>query len=310
MKFSKKLLFLTAIIFIFMFGNVSAQNLTLNIVNEFKDSRIVVIILEDDGEEIIHNEMATSILNEKLLETGFKPVMDANHAIKLNDAKLLDNVYKGYPEEFIRSLDSVADYLVIGRFTQQENNLDFYDYYAGKIVESPLKSVRVNLKVNVIIYDTGEIISTFVTKGVGIGNNNPQASEKAIEIAANKAADKLTDAFKNLGTRKKTQYLFTITADDYEKLDQIVEDLRAVDSVNSVKIREQREKTIVLSVEANQPPSMIVKLLKERTSLKFYVERLSRNSCKLIFSEEEEDVNDDEKVFDDTDDSVIDDDDK
>ena len=308
MKFSKKLLFLTAIIFIFMFGNVSAQNLTLNIVNEFKDSRIVVIILEDDGEEIIHNEMATSILNEKLLETGFKPVMDANHAIKLNDAKLLDNVYKGYPEEFIRSLDSVADYLVIGRFTQQENNLDFYDYYAGKIVESPLKSVRVNLKVNVIIYDTGEIISTFVTKGVGIGNNNPQA--KAIEIAANKAADKLTDAFKNLGTRKKTQYLFTITADDYEKLDQIVEDLRAVDSVNSVKIREQREKTIVLSVEANQPPSMIVKLLKERTSLKFYVERLSRNSCKLIFSEEEEDVNDDEKVFDDTDDSVIDDDDK
>ena len=290
----KKFLFWAVMIFAIC-GNASAQ------ISTALDARVVVIILEDDGEEIIHNEMTTGILNAKLLEMGFKPVIDANHAIKLNDAQLLENVYKGYPEEFIRSLDTVTDYLVVGRFTQSENNLDFYDYYEGKMVESPVKSVRVSLKVNVIVYDTGEIISAFSTKGVGFGSSNSQASDNAIEIAANQAAGKLADAFKNFGKQTTLQLFFTVSADDYEKLDTIIEDLQSIDSVNFVKIREQRGKTMILSVEAYQPPSMIVKLLKNRTSLNFYVEKLSGNSCKLRISDEEDSQN--EKISDDVDDA-------
>ena len=307
MKIPKKFLFFTAIMFIFMLNSVSAQRLINNSVTAMSDSRVTVIVLEDDGEEIIHSEMSTSILNAKLLEMGFKPVLDANHVIKLNDAQLLENVYKGYPEEFIHNLDSVTDYLVIGRCMKSENNLDFYDYYEGKEVESPLKSVRVNLKVDVIIYDTGEIISSFSTRGIGFGGNLSRASDNAIEIAANEAADKLEDALKNFSERTTLQLLFTVYADDYEKLDQIMEDLRSIDSVNFVKIREQRGKTLTLSVEAYQPPSILVQLLKERTNLNFYVERLSGNSCTLRFSDREETI-DDEKVFDDADDYELDDD--
>ncbi len=305
MNLSKNFLFLTAIIFIFMINSVFAQGLIKNSVTAMSDSRVTVIVLEDDGEEIIHNEISTSILNEKLLEMGFKPVLDANHVIKLNDAQLLESVYKGYPEEFIHNLDSVTDYLVIGRCMSSENNLDFYDYYAGRMVESPLKSVRVNLKVDVIIYDTGEIISSFSTRGVGFGNNLSRAGDNAIEIAANDAADKLEDALRNFSERTTLQLLFTVHADDYGKLDQIMEDLRSIDSVNFVKIREQRGKTLTLSIEAYQPPSMIVQLLKDRTNLNFYVERLSGNSCTLRFSDRE--GNDDEKVFDDADDYELDD---
>ena len=303
MKLSDFLLSLALVLFMIC-GNASAQ------ISTTLDSRVVVIVLEDDGEEIIHNETTTSILNAKLLEMGFKPVLDANQAIKLNDAKLLENVYKGYPEEFINRLDTVTDYLVIGRFVKGENDAYLIDYKTGEPIDSPLKSVKVNLKVDVIIYDTGEIISTFTTRGIGFGNNLSRANDRAVEIAANDAAVKLEDAFKNFGKNTTRQYLFTITADDYKKLDQIIEDLRKVDNVNFVKIREQRGKTMLLSVEAYQPPSMIVQLFKESTDLKFYVERLSGNSCKLIFSDNEEVINDDEKVFDDADDSNIDDDDQ
>ena len=269
------------------------------------DSRITVIILEDDGKGIIHSETTTKILNAKLLEMGFKPVIDANHAIKLYDAQLLENVYKGYPEEFIRSLDNVTDYLVIGRCTQSENNIDFYDYYSGRKIDSPLKSVRVNLRVDVIIYDTGEILSSFLTRGVGFGSNHSQANDKAVEIAANEAAIKMEEALENFSTRTTSQLLFTVVADDYEKLDQILEDIRSVDSVNFVQIREQSGKIMTLSVEAYQPPAMIVQLLKKRTGLNFYVERLSANSCTLRFSDKEAST-DDEENFVDTDDTGFD----
>lgn len=306
MNFSKNFLFLTAIIFISMINSVLAQGLIKNSVTAMSDSRVTVIVLEEDGGEIIHNEISTSILNAKLLEMGFKPVLDANHIIKLRDAQLLENVYKGYPEEFIHNLDSVTDYLVIGRCMKSENDLDFYDYYEDRKIESPLKSVRVNLKVDVIIYDTGEIISSFATLGIGFGGNLSRANDNAIEIAANQAADKLEDALKNFSERSTLQILFTVHSDDYEKLNQIVEDLRSIDSINFVQIREQRGKTMILSVEAYQPPSIIVQLLKERTNLHFYIERLSGNSCTLRFSDRED--NDDEKVFDDADDYELDDD--
>lgn len=306
MNFSKNFLFLTAIIFISMINSVLAQGLIKNSVTAMSDSRVTVIVLEEDGGEIIHNEISTSILNAKLLEMGFKPVLDANHIIKLRDAQLLENVYKGYPEEFIHNLDSVTDYLVIGRCMKSENDLDFYDYYEDRKIESPLKSVRVNLKVDVIIYDTGEIISSFSTLGIGFGGNLSRANDNAIEIAANQAADKLEDALKNFSERSTLQLLFTVHSDDYEKLNQIVEDLRSIDSISFVQIREQRGKTMILSVEAYQPPSIIVQLLKERTNLHFYIERLSGNSCTLRFSDRED--NDDEKVFDDADDYELDDD--
>lgn len=306
MNFSKNFLFLTAIIFISMINSVLAQGLIKNSVTAMSDSRVTVIVLEEDGGEIIHNEISTSILNAKLLEMGFKPVLDANHIIKLRDAQLLENVYKGYPEEFIHNLDSVTDYLVIGRCMKSENDLDFYDYYEDRKIESPLKSVRVNLKVDVIIYDTGEIISSFATLGIGFGGNLSRANDNAIEIAANQAADKLEDALKNFSERSTLQILFTVHSDDYEKLNQIVEDLRSIDSISFVQIREQRGKTMILSVEAYQPPSIIVQLLKERTNLHFYIERLSGNSCTLRFSDRED--NDDEKVFDDADDYELDDD--
>lgn len=298
MNFSEKFLFCLMLAFVIMYCNILTQ------VSAANDSRITVIILEDDGEGIIHSETTTKILNAKLLKMGFKPVIDANHAIKLYDAQLLENVYEGYPKEFLRSLDNVTDYLVIGRLAQSENNLDFYDYYYDRTIESPLKSVKANLRVDVIVYDTGEIIGTFLTHGVGFANNNSQASDKAVEIAANEAAIKLEDVLKNLRNQSTLQLLFTIVADDYEKLYQIVEDLRAIHSVNFVQIREQRKKNLLLSVESYQPPSMIVHLLKERTHLNFYVERLSANSCTLRFSDTEED--DDEKNFVDTDDSGFD----
>lgn len=302
MNFSKNFLFFAMIIYMGIFQNVYARQTDNNFVNELNDPRVTVIILQNDDGEIIHNETLRIILNKKLLKMGFKPVMDANHAIKLNDAQLLENVYNGYPEELIQNLDTVTDYLVIGRYNQSENNLDFYDYYSGETVESPLKSVRVSLKVDVIVYDTGEIIDSFETEGIGFANNNTLANKKATDIAGNQAAEKLEESFKNLSQQTMFQFLFKIYADDEEMLEKIIDDLRSVDTVSFVKIREQRNQMGILTVEAYQAPNYIVSRLKEITNLKVYVNKMSSNSCELRVTDgEEREVSRDEKVFDDAD---------
>ena len=105
--------FFIGVLFTFVFFYESVLAYADNFVYDLNEPRIVVIVLENEGDEITHNELITNILNEKLLEMGFKPVIDVNHAIKLHDAQLLKNIYEGYPEEFISSLDSVTDYVVL-----------------------------------------------------------------------------------------------------------------------------------------------------------------------------------------------------
>lgn len=198
MDFSKNFVFLTMILCIFTFSNVCAQEIDTSIVNKLNDPRVVVIVLQDYNGEIIHNEKIRVILNRKLLAMGFQPVIDVNHAISLNNAELLEHVYKGYPKEYLSQIDSVTDYLVIGRCSQGENAIFILDYYTGALIESPLKSVKTNLSVNVIVYDTGEIINSFSTEGIGFANNLSKASDQAVNSAGIQAAEKLEETFKNL----------------------------------------------------------------------------------------------------------------
>ncbi|MBQ7705970.1 MAG: hypothetical protein IJT73_11210 [Selenomonadaceae bacterium] len=284
------LLGLSLIIF-FVSGSVSAQGVMPSY------DRVTVIVLEDDGGRIIRNELATTFLNAKLLEMGFKHVVDASHVINLNNAQLLNYIYRSTDEEFERSIDNVVDYLVLVKSNTDTNTISFLDYDSGRMMKSPLKSAKANFRVNVIVYDTGEIIGAFNSKGVGFANNNSQAGDKAIEMASNDAAEKLADILKKSEMQTAFQLSFKIFADDEKNLEQILEDLNKVSGIQSVHIYEQSERSAVLSIDSYQTPREIVKQLKDITFLKVHVDRLSGSSCELIINDEEELA--DEKNFDD-----------
>ena len=282
----KVMILLKKILFLLVLTSTLTYFHTLTYVSAANDSRVTVIILEEYGQEIIHNEAIRGVLNDKLLKMGFKPVIDANHVISLNDAQLLNNVYKDYPDEFIRGIDNVTDYLVIGRCAKGENNISIMDYETGKMIESPLKSVKVNLKIDVIVYDTGEILSTFLTNGIGFANNLSLANDKAVKVAANEAAIKLEETFTKISEQNTFQIFFKIFADNEEVLEKILEELNSLDVVNFMRVYERRGSTAVLLIDSYYPTNEIVNKLKEFTNLKVYIEKMTANSCELKISNE------------------------
>ena len=287
----KIFLSVVSLIILFMSGIVSAQeNLPI-------DSRVTVIVLEDNGGRIIHNELATNILNAKLLDMGFKHVVDAGHVINFNNAKLLDYIYRADDEEFERFTDNVIDYLVLVKSSNVENDISIFDYDSGMMIESPLKSVKNILKVNVIVYDTGEIIGAFNSEGIGFANNLPRAGDKAVEIASKDAAEKLAAIFKNFGSQKFYQLSLKIFATDEKILEQILDDLNSISAIKSMHIYERYGRSAVLSIDSYQPIGEIVKQLKNISALNIFIDRMSGSSCELIISSEEESTN--EKNFDD-----------
>ena len=167
------------------------------VTDEFNEPRIGVIILEKVNGNVIHKESVETVLNEKLLDLGFAQVLDVSHVIKIEDAQLLEEIYRDEEEFFAGETDNAVDYLIIGRCRRNSSDIYIPNHDEQVMEQSPLVNVKAVLKINVINYETGEIIGSFLTEGSGIDNNSSRAGDKAVEIVANKAAEKVAKILKN-----------------------------------------------------------------------------------------------------------------
>lgn len=243
------------------------------------DPRIAVIIFED---ELSRNESAESILIDKLLNMNFSHVLHPSQVIKQNDAELLNNIVSGEKGLFQGKKDNATDYLVVGKCTRISNPVQVPEYVAsGGMIDSSLKCIRSSFKVDVIKYDTGEYIGTFLAEGKGIGNTDETARKSADNTALNIAAQKLGDTFKKFSAKSSNGLTFTITADSESKLEQILGELRSIGTIDNIQIREQEGSKVVLSIETANRPHEVVALLKSRTKLGVFVENMSASGCKL-----------------------------
>ena len=257
------------------------NNLTM--LMQLNDPRIAVVILENNEGQISHVESAESALNQKLLELGFSHVLDAKQVIKLQSPELLQNIFSG-EENFSGNVDHAADFLVIGKVSKDARNISIPKYGESGMAETSLLNIKTNLKVDVLKYDTGEIVGSFTTSGIGIENNSSRAGDNSVEVAAKKSAEKLAETFKKFSSKTSQGLTFTISADDENKLEQILNEIKSLGIVDSVQIREQKNTSAVISVESSQKPGAIVTMLKSRSKLGIFIEDMSNSACKLKIS--------------------------
>ena len=243
------------------------------------DPRIAVVVF-DDGQ--LRNESAESILIDKLLNMNFSHVLHSEQVIKQNDTELLNNIISGEKGLFQGKKDNATDYLVVGKCTRISNFVKIPEYtMSGGMIDSSLRCIRSSFKVDVIKYDTGEYIGTFLAEGKGIGNTDETAQKTADNVALNVAAEKLGDTFKKFSAKSSNGLTFTIIADSENKLDHILNVFRSIGVIDNIQIRDQEGNRLVLSIETVNRPHEIVAMLKSRTRLGVFVENMSASGCKL-----------------------------
>ena len=264
----------------------------LTMILQLNDPRIAVMVIgTEKDKQPTRDIFAESCLTAKLLSMGFSHVIN----VKAEEAQVPAKVES-------------ADYLVIGNYNKISNAVSipkFGDdknkkgnddtpqppesepYYGDdksfkfEMVETHFSNVRVNLKVDVIKNDTGEIIGTFAIEGNDIHINADVASQNAVAQVSNKAAEKLADTFKKFSSQPVQGHTFTLVSDDKEKLQQCIEEIRELGVVNNVYIREVEVNKAVLTIDSAQKPHAIFMALKARTKLKLSIDNMSANSCKL-----------------------------
>ena len=255
----------------------------ITMIMQLNDPRIAVIVLENNEGQITHIESAESALNQKLLELGFSHVIDAKQVIKLQSPELLQNIFSG-AENFSGNVDHATDFLVVGKISKDTRNISIPKYGESGMAETSLLNVKTNLKVDVLKYDTGEIVGTFTTSGIGIENNSSRASDNALDVIAKKSAEKLAESFKKFSAKTSQGLAFTISADDEIKLEQILNEIKSLGVVDNVQIREQKNTLAIISVESSQKPGAIVTMLKSQSKLGIFIEDMSNSACKLKIS--------------------------
>ena len=248
----------------------------LTMLMQLNDPRIAVLVFNSVGNT--RNEIAEEFLNEKLLSMNFSHILNSSIVVKQNDAALLENISKNTAGLFKGNKDNAADYLVIGKLSSNSNQV-FVPSYEG-MKTTNLHNTKSTLKVEVIKYDTGEIVGTFIADGNAVGMSE-RAGDESLRNASTVAAEKLAETFKKFSSKTSQGITFTIQATNDLKLQQVINELRSIGIIDSFYIREQKKNFAVLSVESAQNPNAIVTALKGRTKLKINVESVTNSACKL-----------------------------
>ena len=112
-------------------------------------------------------------------------------------------------------------------------------------------------------------------------NTVSRAGDKAVTVAAQRAADKLTETLKAHGAKNAQGIEFIMTADNETVLQQVIQTLRSLGAVNNIYIREQGENKAVLTVDSAYKPHEIVGQLRKVSSCGIAVESMQSDSCQL-----------------------------
>lgn len=256
----------------------------LNMIMLLNDPRIAVVVLKNNQYGQIENdEISETAMNDKLIELGFTHVVDANMVSKLQNSELLNSIYNGQKGLIGDTSSYGVDYLVLGKAKTDAEKIKI----AGKnntYTETLLTSGKASINVKIIKFDTGDIVDTFSVDGQGVEGNSERASDKALQTAAIKAAEKLEEKFKKLPTALSQGMQVTVSSKDYSKIERLVEDLRSLASVQNVYIREYNGSKAILELDTNQKPHFILRSLKEHSKLGIFMEKISSNSMQLIVS--------------------------
>lgn len=277
----------------------------LSMIMMLNDPRIAVVVLKDDLQEqnsILESDMGTestyvdnnlqskndeiieTAFNEKLIELGFSHIVDANLVAKLKKSQLLNSIYNGNTQLVDEIGSFGVDYLVLGKSTYIAEKVKLPSKDGG-YTETSLTTGRVNLNVKIIKFSTGDIVETFSTDGQAVGNGTESAQISASKNATNEAAQKLEMKFKKMGTKTMTGIQFVISSDSENTIQNFIKDLMKIKGVDNAYVREKNDGKTILEVDSSQKPHIIMQMLKQKSELGIFVEKMSNDIVEVSISE-------------------------
>ena len=261
----------------------------LDAVMRLNDPRIGVVILSDDSDLDNnysglpgHDTILETALNERLLEVGFKHVVDVNLVSWLQDSAMLNAVYRGDSSlpYGASSADRPIDYLVIGRSHAEGYDIKLPNNQGG-YVTSPMSSARTHLDLKIISFGTGTIIGTYSVDGQGVENSENLARRKSRQVAARKAAEKLEQQFMKAAASAFSGIQLTVRASDFSLVDQLVKELKGLRGVQDVYVRGTNAGKTTIDIASSQKPFTILQMLQRTTNLSIFVESTSDSELKI-----------------------------
>lgn len=264
----------------------------LTLLMRTNDPRIAVIVLGDTNDANGtfnagngHDIISESAMSDRLIELGFSHVVDADHVIKLQNAQLLNSIYNGQTGLNGVEVDRSVDYLVLGKSRVDAYRVSVPNQLQGGYSETQLTTAKADLTVKVLKFDTGDLIGTYSVDGQGVENNQTRAANKALTVAAGKAAQELEKKFKQFAAKTSQGGIqMTVHADDYSKIEQLITDLNGIGGVENVYVREHGNGKAVLEIDSMQKPHTIIQLLKKRTKLGIFVEGVTNSGMQITVS--------------------------
>ena len=253
------------------------------------DPRIGVVILSDDSDLDNnysglpgHDTILETALNERLLDVGFKHVVDVNLVSWLQDSAMLNAVYRGDSSlpYGASSADRPIDYLVIGRSHAEGYDIKLPNNQGG-YVTSPMSSARTHLDLKIISFGTGTIIGTYSVDGQGVENSENLARRKSRQVAARKAAEKLEQQFMKAAASAFSGIQLTVRASNFSLVDQLVKELKGLRGVQDVYVRGTNAGKTTIDIASSQKPFTILQMLQRETSLSIFVESTSDSELKI-----------------------------
>lgn len=244
----------------------------LTMIMQLNDPRIAVVAFDENS---TRNNTVENSMIEKLINAGFSHVKDA-------DTLEIEN-----PDD-VKSLKTAAgiDYLVSCSYKKFSKPVFIPDHVNHTMKKTSLIDIKVHFNVDVIKCDTGEFIGSFEVDGNGSGvdDGTNSAEFAAISETSKQAADKLVDTFKKFSAGTTQNLSFTITASDNSTIEEIISELRTINQIDNVYIREISDGSAVLDIDSAQKPYEIIIILKQRSEFDIVIENMTNNSCKLRIS--------------------------
>ena len=250
----------------------------MQMLTRLNDPRMAVIVLQD-GKYNVHEKRAESIIMERLVDLGFSHVVDVGIVSALNDARMLESLYRGQPIGSIGQSFGV-DLVIIGSSRSMVGPGKIPDFKGG-YKNIALHTGNMELVMKIVRPSTGDIIASFSVDGKGIGVNAELAQGQMTKKVANDAAKKIEECLRRLSMQVSGSIQIVAMSGSYDKVNTLVQELKKTAGVQKVVLREHNGNRAIIEVETNQKTATVIQLLQKRSTLPFFVESLTDSRAEV-----------------------------
>ena len=241
------------------------------------DPRIAIAVFK--GNSATHEDAIESAIADKLISLNFTHIVDPNIAASLQNAQMLSSLYNGRPITGIGSSFG-ADFIVLAKCYTTSQDIKIPDFKGG-YSDTGLNNGRTEMTAKIIKLDTGDILETFNIETSGIGEGNTTAEREALKSMANQAAAKVEEKFRRIGSKNTKGLQITAISGNYNRIQELANDIRGITGVQSVYVREYRDGKAIIDVETDQDIDMLMMLLRNRSTINFAIQATSGSSARI-----------------------------